>query len=479
MKTAIRRILGIALLFGCGILFSSQSFSNSIEKKYGGTYWESARALVIMPDGGYLIAGTTTSYTTSHDTDIYIFRTNASGDSLWAKRIGGAGHEFAYQIISTSDGNYVVAGYTSSTGAGYEDAYVVKINSSGDVLWAKTQGGPGSDAALDVKQTSDGGYILTGTTSSGDAGVNAFLWKVDASGNTSWFKNYGGNMWDSGHCVLQTSDSGYLFLGQTMSTSAGDSDFMLTKTSADGTVQWSKNYGGADYERGQWIETTSDGNFLLTGDTKTYGAGDYDVWLLKVSQSGETLWTRTFGGTGKDISKRIERTKDGGYVIAGNYRSLNGPEDPQMWIMKINAEGNKQWEQFFGGQFHEHAYFAKETPDGGWVLLGHTVRSYVPVYNVDIYLVKIAPEGGLGINENLSDTKVSLYPNPLSGSNLFLNVSGTEPIQSVVITDLAGKMVLSALNPGASIQLNNLSKGIYLVKLNSQAAVYTRKLVVE
>jgi predicted secreted protein len=208
---------------------------------------------------------------------------------VWNQTYGGPGDDEAACVIQTSDGGYALAGYTNSFGAGSYDFWLVKTNSSGSMMWNQTYGGPGDDKATCMIQTNDGGYALAGYTNSTGAGDDDFwLVKTDSSGTSQWSQTYGGPYDEVANALVQTSDGGYALGGLTGSYGAGDFDFWLVKTTSSGTTQWSQTYGGSDDDEAYSLIQTSDGGYALAGFTASYGAGNYDAFLVKTDSSGNS-----------------------------------------------------------------------------------------------------------------------------------------------------------------------------------------------
>jgi len=239
----------------------------------------------------------------------------------WEKTFGGAGDDRGFSVQQTSDGGYIIVGWTTSYGAGGADVYLIKVDANGNMQWSRTFGGRDADWGYSVQQTSDGGYIIVGETTSYGAGlVDVYLIKVDAKGNMQWNKTFGGAGYDWGYSVQQTSDGGYIIVGAT-SYGAGGDDVYLIKVDANGNMQWSKTFGGAIDDWGYSVQQTSDGGYIIVGTTTSYGAGGGDVYLIKVDANGNMQWSKTFGGAGDDRGFSVQQTSDGGYIIVGTTTS--------------------------------------------------------------------------------------------------------------------------------------------------------------
>jgi hypothetical protein len=276
--------------------------------------YNAARSVQQTSDGGYIVAGWT-SYPGGGDSDILLIKTDANGDVQWAKTYGGIGYDEAYSVQQTSDGGYIVAGATYSFGAGGSDIFLIKTYANGNVQWAKTYGGTDNDWAFSVQQTSGGGYIVAGWTRSFGAGDNdVLLVKTDAFGNIQWAKTYGGTGDDRAFSVQQTSGGGYIVAGNTYSFGVGDNDVFLIKTNASGNLQWAKTYGEVGYDEAYSVQQTSDGGYIVAGATYSFGAGNF---LIKTDANGNLQWAKTYGGTGGESANSVRQTSDGGYIVAG------------------------------------------------------------------------------------------------------------------------------------------------------------------
>ncbi|UCD37870.1 MAG: T9SS type A sorting domain-containing protein [Fidelibacterota bacterium] len=360
---------------------------------YGGSLVDEAFSIQQTSDNGFIVAGSTNSFGGSRDG--WLIKTNENGDTLWTKILGGEGEDRCHSVQQTSDGGYIIVGYTKSYGAGIHDVWLTKTNASGDTVWTKTYGGPDTDIGYSVQQTSDGGFIITGWTASYGAGnADAWLIKTDAVGDTLWTKTFGGSNEDIGNAVRETTTGGYVITGNTESYGAGFSDAWILRTDASGDTLWTRTVGGAiDSEVGQDIQETSDGGFIMTGWTGSYGAGMNDCWLVKLSVSGDTVWTRTYGGSASEGGYAVQQTQDDGFIIAGDTQSFGAANN--VYLVKTTASGDTVWTKIVGGSYDDWGKSIDQTSDGGYIVAGGT-QSF-GAGSSDLYLVRLAPVDTSGL----------------------------------------------------------------------------------
>jgi len=336
-------MVGYTCSFGAGeddfwLIKTDETGNMQWNRTYGGTGTDIAICLVETSDGGYALVGYTESFGAGSN-DFWFVKTDEAGNMQWNRTYGGTKGDYAFSLVETSDGGYTIAGYTRSYGAGRDDFWLIKVDSSGNAEWNQTYGGWDDDGTIFLVQTSDGGYALAGMTESfGPANDNFWLIKTDSSGNMEWNQTYGGTNGDYGFCLVQTSDGGYAMAGSTASLGAGNHDAWLVKTDAFGNMEWNKTYGGADADGCSSLVQTSDGGYVLVGSTMSFGAGDDDFWLIKTDESGNIRWDRTYGGAGADIAASLVATSDGGYAIAG-YTFPDGAANSDAWLIKTDEQG--------------------------------------------------------------------------------------------------------------------------------------------
>ena len=269
------------------LLILGSSAQADWEKTFGGAYNDVGRSVQETSDLGYIITGDAESFGAGPP-NAYLIKTDASGDldPAWPenpKSFGGAYNDAGCSVQETSDLGYIIAGYTNSFGAGRFDVYLIKTDADGNEMWHKTFGGANEDVGRSVQQTEDGGYIIAGYTDSFGAGrFDVYLVKTDADGNLEWYKTFGGPEDDDGYSVQQTKDLGYIIAGDTKSFGAGHFDVYLVKTDASGNLQWEKTFGGADIDGGISVAETSDLGYIIAGYTDSFGAGGHDIYLIRL-----------------------------------------------------------------------------------------------------------------------------------------------------------------------------------------------------
>ncbi len=413
-------------------------------KNYGGIHWEWGLSVLQTFDGGYVVLGITDSY--SGNLDAYLIKTSSQGDSLWAQVHGGNEYDDGETICQTSDSGFIFLGATDSKGAGDADLWLVKTDAHGNILWDTTYGGVDADYGYSIDITSDGGYILLGSTQSYAVGDDDFwIIKTNANGDTLWTRTYGGTSIDRGYSVQQTADGGYICAGETFSFGSGPSDFLVLKTDADGNILWDTMYGGTGGECCWEVQQTFDGGYILAGITTSFGAGNIDAWLVKTNVNGDTLWTKTYGGSGNDYAYSVHQTVDGGYIVTG-YTTSFGALGEDVWLVRADSIGNTLWTQRWGGIDHQCGFSVRETLDHGYVIAGYTL---LPDKFFDVWLLKTEPE--VGIEEykpwRPHTAILEIAPNPFSNRTkiryMIHDAGYTIEEITISIYDAAGRLVKS------------------------------------
>jgi type IX secretion system substrate protein len=306
------------------------------------------------------------------------------------KTYGGTGDDMGYSVQQTTDGGYIIAGSTDSYGAGDYDIYLIRTDSIGDTLWTRTFGGSGADFSWCTQQTLDGGFIISGSYDAGDDDV--YLIKTDASGNLTWNKTYGGQGDDWGYSIQQTSDSGYIITGYTSSFATGSVNVYLIKTDSNGNSLWTKTLGGSANDGARCVKQTADGGYIIAGSTGSFGIGSRNVYLIKTDNNGNPLWSKTFGGSGIDEAFSVSQTIDGGYIIAGSTDGF-GSGGSDVYLIKTDSNGDTLWTKTFGAIDGDYGQSVQQTFDGGYIITGWTYNFGSGIWNM--YLIKTDTIGNL------------------------------------------------------------------------------------
>jgi len=357
------------------------------EKTYGGELIDWGNCIQQTSDGGYIISGTNFRNAWSlWYSYFYLIKIDPNGDEEWHQIFGEYNSEHDIKSVQqTTDGGYILAGYQ---GVKFEyDAIVHKTDSEGNIVWSCTFGDPNKyDNAHCVQQTSDGGYIITGMTNSyNSSGTDALLIKLDSNGGEEWIKTLGGSGLEAGYSVLQTSDEGFIVVGE--SDSFGDSgDVYLVKTDAYGNEEWNQTFGDSEWDGGHFIDFTSDGGYVITG---WHGNENFtsDVYLIKTDASGDEEWSQVFGGSEYDKGHSVQQTSEGGYFITGVYTD---PEnyDPDVYLIKTDSSGKEEWsKKIDNGGTEDVGYFGIQTSYNEYIVAGYT-GVYIEEI-MDVWVIKL------------------------------------------------------------------------------------------
>ena len=383
MKLKISVLVGLLILAGAGLWFWKEGWRNpwtfffggdTWAKTYGGPNNDEAKFILETPEGNYLVAGGTQSFGVGGE-DAWILQLDAKGQVVWQKTYGGSDTEEAFSIQKTADPagqGYIVGGRARGLGTGGMDAWVVKMDGRGQVAWQEVLGGADWDYAAIVRQTREGGYIAAGATGSSGAGYSdVWVLKLDARGQVVWQKTYGGTEWDYAASLVQTPEGGYLVGGGTQSFGAGLMDAWVLKLDANGQVAWQKTYGEKREDRAYAVIPASDHGYIVAGSTASFGAGGMDAWVFKLDEKGRVIWQKTYGGQQEDRAYDIKPVGKRGYLLAGETQSY-GAGGVDVWVLKLDLNGRVEWQRVYGGDKVERAYSIQETAAGGYVLAGGT-----------------------------------------------------------------------------------------------------------
>lgn len=470
------------------------------QKSLGGSRGDQARSIQQTTDGGYIVAGRSFSndgdVTVNHgDYDYWIVKTDASGTIEWQKSLGGSDEDFAQSIQQTSDGGYIVAGYSDSHNGdvsgnhGMHDFWIVKLDENGNIQWQKSLGGTHEDRAHSVQQTSDGGYIVAGYSYShnGDVTENRgvedyWIVKLEVNGNIQWQKSYGGSRQDIALSIQQTSDDNYIVLGRTRSNDGdviggtGDYlDYWVLKLNESGNILWQKILGGSSSDVPGSIQQTIEGGYIIAGYSSS---NDGDVtnntdltstnfWIVKLDENGGIQWEKSIGENNvTEMAYEARQTMDGGFIVIGetaiNYNPQTGYDDA--WVMKLDSFGVIQWQKIIEGSGFDKAYSILQTADYGYIFAGRISgnEGNNGESGSDFWIVKLSADG-MGTQE-LQNIKISIYPIPVKDILYF-----SEEVSNIKITDFSGKIVKEIPASGKSVDVYGLTKGVYMITATSKS----------
>ncbi len=366
-------------------------------RTYGGTGYDYGHSVCPTEDGGYIIAGTSNSADTHGEHDVYLVKTDAAGNSGWQRHLGGASTDEAFSVQQTADGGYIVAGWTASWPSFDEEMYLAKVDAGGGTVWEQHLGEDNQpDRAFAVQQTRDGGYILVGVTRLGliTHEYELYLVKRGADGSHLWsYKKGFENRDEAGYSVQQTSDDGYIMVGSAESDS-GDLNVFLLKARSGGETDWWKKIwpgSGKGTDIGYSVQQTPDGGYIIAGSTNSAGtAGGTDVYLVRTNSAGVPLWQRTIGGPEDDVGYSVQVLPDGGYIVAGYTKSF-GHGGKDVYLVRVDAAGDTVWTRTFGGTGDDEARSVRRHYDN-YIVAGTTTTA---ANATDVYLVKVDPDGNV------------------------------------------------------------------------------------
>ena len=485
------------------------------QKSLGGSYVDIAFSIKQTSDGEYIISGKSISndgdVSGNHGgEDYWIVKMSESGTITWQKSLGGSNGEKASSIHQTIDGGFIVSGQSYSNDGdvtgnhGDADYWIVKLNTEGEIQWQKSLGGSDYDSAYSIEQTTDGGYIISGSSYSNDGDVtgnhgNIDFWiaKLNNTGTLQWQKSLGGSSFETALSIQQTNEGGYIIAGTSNSNDGdvsgnhGDYDFWIVKLNTVGSLQWEKSLGGSNSDRASSIQQVSDGGYIVAGESKSSDGdvsenkGDADYWIVKLNTTGTIQWEKSLGGSEKDVATSIQQTIDGGYVVTGLSSSNNGDisgnhGDSDYWLVKLDVGGNIQWEKSLGGSDFEIAYSVQQTNNGGYIVAGSTSSTDGDVTenhgHGDYWIVKLSPD--LGINDNEFNNTAFLYPNP-SNRDITIEAEGLEAI--TIFTSLGKQSYFKEFTgeSNANIDVSYLAKGVYTVVISTSSQQLVKKLIIK
>lgn len=481
MKTKfyLRHSLVFTMLLSVNFIFAQ---SVMFAKKYGGSGYDYGYSVKQTFDNGYIIAGSTTSYG-SGGSDAYLVKIDSNGYQMWNQLFGGINIDKGFSIKETNDSGLVIAGYTNSFGNGGYDMYVIRTNKMGDTLWTKTYGGADWDFGFSIDITSDGGYIVAGGTySSGNGNEDMYLVKLNSNGDTLWTKTYGGTNEDEAKSVKQTSDGGYILAGYTKSYGDINGDIYIVKTTLTGDTSWTKKIGGLNADEAADIIEAANGEFVLVGGTKSLGVGGYDCQIARLSITGNILWSQTYGTLNYNYATSVVETNTGNLVFSNTTEDSGaGLRDGNIFF--ANMAGGFVDTRTYGSAFNEEVFSIAKCRDKGFIICGYT-EGYSSVFS-DMYVVKTDSLGNsapfttsvFSIENTINQLKV--YPNPSKSSSL-ISITLPDNIKTsdnytIILTDIRGSEIkrydLSPIDQSVFLSINDIEDGTYIINIIDKGIV--------
>ena len=508
------------LLTSCGIFFTPPvAFSQpnlEWEQAYGDSGKDEARFILPLSPDRMLLAGSTDSHSgmisyNHGGSDVWLTKTDSSGNLLWEKTYGGSDDDFAMAAAQDGNSGWIVGGYTYSNDgdvSGYHangDGWIFRTDSLGNLLWQRALGGSGYDRINNLMRTASGDFMLIGKSETSDGDVSAnhggddyWAVKMDTAGNLLWEHSFGGSADDQGWAVWQTSDGGFLLTGQAYSadgdasTNKGWNDYWTVKLDSSGALQWEKSYGGTNNDNARAAVQTSDGGYLVAGFTfssdgdVSFFHGSVDYWVLKLDSAGVLLWEKTYGGSNFDYGVSLLPSQDGNYVVAGRSGSWDGDVslnhgNEDAWIIKISDTGTLLWEKSLGGSGWDAFFYCIEDAAGRLIASGRSSSADGDVSvnhgSDDEWTVKLSGAVVAEAEGWIPGGECKIYPNPFSDEVVIfvpaaLGDAGAE--KHFTLYDLTGREMLRMnISPRYSLEgkflfrRKNLPAGMYLYTLSS------------
>jgi len=377
--------------------------------------------------------------------DMYLLKTNSYGNIIWSKTYGGTMQDEGISVHQLSDGGFISLGTTHSFGSVCSDVYLVKVGKTGNLLWSKTFGGTGCNQGNSLDITSDNGFIIAGKTNINTTQGDILLIKTDSTGNITWSKTFGTSNYDYVSCVKQISDGGFLIAG-TVQYDANNCDICLIKTDRNGNLQWSKSYGGSSPDNCLNVNVTDDNGFIITGKTESYSLGNSDAYLLKTDSVGNITWFKTFGNTGSGYNTQgafAKQTLDGGFLMTGSL-AIN-IFNTNSFLLKTDRNGTLIWLKYYGGTEINFATSLQQTNDSGTIICGGA-EGFSNNFR-DIYLIKTNSKGVSGCYDSITSTDTnSIIPLP------------------TILNILQDTVVLSSTNPNTTVSDVGVDSTICLIE---------------
>jgi hypothetical protein len=515
-----------------GLCANAQSKLPHIQwaKSYGGTDLDAAFSIIETQDKGYIISGVSESsddnvighHGTTESIDAWIIKLDSNGVLEWQNSLGGDGDDGGNCIRQTPEGEYIVACRSNSTNGdvtnnnGGFDYWIIKLDENGKIIWKKSYGGSSEDIPRTIEVTSDGGYIIAGSSYSNDKDISGHhgstdssdVWivKLDHSGNMLWQRSLGGSGDDAATGIKESADHGFIIAGYSNSTNGdandnhGGEDVWILKVDSIGKIKWKRNFGGSGNDYADCINTTSDGGYIIGGFTEStdkdvlHNQGAADFWIIRIDEDGILEWQKTYGGSDYEYVNDIRQTLDGGFIAVGKTSSTDGDitnnkGGDDYWVVKLNSFGALQWQKTLGGSGNDYGYSVVQRSDSSFIIAGLSDSDDSDItdhhFHEDYWIVKLSNAPKQEVNLPNQKTSYSFaYPNPFTLSTKIIVPEGLHSNSVLKVFDLLGREVRSIEVPIGEIHItlnrNGLANGVYVLRLiNNNTEVAQANIIIE
>ncbi|MGZ4116284.1 MAG: T9SS type A sorting domain-containing protein, partial [Bacteroidia bacterium] len=464
------------------LLFPIASFGQStyFEKVFGSTGNDISRSVKQLSSGSIYVLGNSDSGAYGGN-DISLTKLDSHGNAEWTNYYGTPNTENGFYLNTTADGNFVFVG-ESETSTSNLDIFIYKVDTTGAVIWNKIYATPVNETGKYIEQTSDGGYIIAGSQNDAYGFYDILALKLDSAGNYQWHQTYGRDQNEYGQMIHQRNNN-YILTGDTKSYGAGDYDVILYNLDSSGVVNWAFTYGDSLQNGCQGVLITSSGDYLSYGETEIFPFSAFNFYLEKIDTNGTSMWRKTFGGTGADAIFSVKEDADGGFICTGYSNSYNGGSPLDLVILKTDAAGNFLWKQTYGGPGIDIGYeIIKSVDDNGFIITGKTFTT-----DDEYYLLKLDTNGIVsGIQDRQTNLKSlsDAFPNPCTNQvSIKYNLETCTKKVNLVLTDILGNVIKSVVLDSSKkeviINVSDLNSGIYFYSLEeNDKIISTKKLII-
>jgi len=472
--------LMLYLILGC---FAQSVYSQELfwEEFYGGSNNDLAHHLLFTDSGGFLTIGYTESYGSGEwgKPDMWFCKFDTDGQLLWDNTFGQPDSlDKAYFGIEIEDGYLLIGERMEDITYGHGmGGVIVKTDFDGNEIWSKKYKGDDKDMLRHIQPVPEGGYIACGATRSNGAGfIDAWAVKLDEDCNIEWQSNFGGSDYEVFKQIYPTGDGGYLAGGFSNSDGLGSYDIWFVKMDNLGNLEWEKRIGNAYSNRLNYFTPTVDGNYIATGRSQQDNQETDELFALKVDSNGDVIWEQFYDATVEGEGYYIEEVSPGGYIISGaDANSIGGPWQTDGWVLRISETGDIIWDYFIHGDASDVFYVARQNEEGDIIAVGGNMSSGGGMN--DLWLTKLSDSTYITGLENITILAgISAYPNPTNG---VINLTGFGNLLGLEITNLSGKTIYNMKHVPLQIDLSNQPKGLYFIKIETENGVYAEKLIIQ